>query len=72
MSDVIHRVVPEGSIDTHVHVFDPAWFPYADDRTYTPPAAALEDVQAHGKKLGLKRFVFIQPSVYRTETARWG
>jgi 2-pyrone-4,6-dicarboxylate lactonase len=69
MTDVIHRVVPEGSIDTHVHVFDPAWFAYADDRDYTPPAADLEDVQAYGKKLGLGRFVFVQPSVYGTDNS---
>jgi 2-pyrone-4,6-dicarboxylate lactonase len=69
MSDVIHRVVPEGSIDTHVHVFDPAWFAYADDRDYTPPVADLGDVQSHGKKLGLERFVFVQPSVYGTDNS---
>ncbi|MFF2317805.1 amidohydrolase family protein [Arthrobacter sp. NPDC058097] len=69
MSDVIHRVVPEGSIDTHVHVFDPASFAYADDRDYTPAAADLGDVQAYGKKLGVERFVFVQPSVYGTDNS---
>lgn len=69
MSDVIHRVVPEGSIDTHVHVFDPAWFPYADDRDYTPAEADLDAVQVHGNKLGLERFVFVQPSVYGTDNS---
>jgi 2-pyrone-4,6-dicarboxylate lactonase len=69
MSDVIHRVVPEGSIDTHVHVFDPAWFAYADDRDYTPAAADLQAVQGYGAKLGLERFVFVQPSVYGTDNS---
>lgn len=69
MSDVIHRVVPEGSIDTHVHVFDPAWFAYADDRDYTPATADLADVQAYGRQLGLERFVFVQPSVYGTDNS---
>ncbi|MFK0007825.1 amidohydrolase family protein [Paenarthrobacter sp. NPDC090520] len=69
MSDVIHRVVPEGSIDTHVHVFDPTWFAYAEDRDYTPAEASLEDVQAHGDSLGLERFVFVQPSVYGTDNS---
>lgn len=69
MSDVIHRVVPVGAIDTHVHVFDPAWFAYADDRDYTPGMAALEDVQAYGNRIGLERFVFVQPSVYGTDNS---
>ncbi|BCW62836.1 amidohydrolase family protein [Arthrobacter sp. StoSoilB22] len=69
MSDVIHRVVPEGSIDTHVHVFDPKWFAYADDRDYTPAEADLEAVQAYGDSIGLDRFVFVQPSVYGTDNS---
>lgn len=69
MSDVIHRVVPEGSVDTHVHVFDPAWFAYADDRDYTPSAADLSEVQNYGNRLGIERFVFVQPSVYGTDNS---
>ncbi|MFF2345995.1 amidohydrolase family protein [Pseudarthrobacter sp. NPDC058119] len=69
MSDVIHRVVPEGSIDTHVHVFDPAWFAYAGDRDYTPAQADLDDVRAYGRTIGLDRFVFVQPSVYGTDNS---
>jgi predicted TIM-barrel fold metal-dependent hydrolase len=34
--------LPAGACDTHAHVFGPAnRFPYADDRSYTPPDAPL-------------------------------
>jgi predicted TIM-barrel fold metal-dependent hydrolase len=34
---------PSDACDTHAHVFGPAErFPYADDRSYTPPDAPLE------------------------------
>jgi len=34
---------PPNACDTHAHVFGPAArFPYADDRSYTPPDAPLE------------------------------
>lgn len=69
MSDVIHRVVPAGSIDTHVHIFDPDRFAYADGRDYTPPAADLRGAQDYGTRLGLDRFIFVQPSVYGTDNA---
>jgi hypothetical protein len=29
--------VPRGACDCHVHVFDPAQFPYFSGRVYTPP-----------------------------------
>jgi hypothetical protein len=34
-----------GICDTHVHVLDPARFPYAGDRTYTPTAATLIELE---------------------------
>jgi len=33
--------VPEGAIDTHVHVFDPARFPFVDGAGYKPVAAEI-------------------------------
>ena len=39
--------LPAGACDTHAHVFGPAArFPYAADRSYTPPDAPLEAISA--------------------------
>ena len=45
--------VPRGACDCHVHVFDPARFPYAPDRTYTPGAATVEELDRSRQSLGL-------------------
>ena len=35
--------IPRGACDCHVHVFgDPATFPFAEKRIYTPPQASIE------------------------------
>src|SRR5215472_6629777 len=56
--------VPRGACDCHVHVFDPARFPYFSGRVYTPPAATAEDLLALQKQLHFDRVVVVQPSVY--------
>lgn len=55
---------PPGTCDTHVHVFDPARFPYAASRTYTPGTATVEDLQAHLARTGASRVLLVQPSTY--------
>jgi predicted TIM-barrel fold metal-dependent hydrolase len=56
---------PAGAVDCHCHVFGPFdQFPYAEDRSYTPPAAILEDYQAMLAATGLERSIMVQPSVY--------
>lgn len=52
--------------DAHFHVFGPAGrYPYNQaDLRYAPPLAPLADFLALSKKLGLERFVFVQPSAY--------
>ena len=56
---------PPGSVDCHCHVFGPFdQFPYAEDRSYTPPASVLADYQAMLAATGLERSVMVQPSVY--------
>jgi 2-pyrone-4,6-dicarboxylate lactonase len=56
---------PPGGCDAHFHVFGPAArYPYGSDLRYKPPLAPLADFLALAHKLGLSRFVFVQPSAY--------
>ena len=58
-------VLPEGATDCHMHLFGTApQFPYVSDRDYTPAEAGAAAARALYDKLGIKRFVAIQPSVY--------
>jgi predicted TIM-barrel fold metal-dependent hydrolase len=59
--------VPRGACDCHVHVFDPARFPYAEARVYTPPSALVEDLRDLQAALHFDRVVIVQPSVYGTD-----
>jgi predicted TIM-barrel fold metal-dependent hydrolase len=61
-------VLPRGSIDTHVHVFEPG-YPLSPDRGYNPPPSNLEDLKHLHATLGIERVVFTQPSVYGTDNA---
>ena len=57
--------IPPGACDCHVHVFgDPARFPFAEKRVYTPPQASVEELLDLQKALRLERVVVVQPSVY--------
>jgi predicted TIM-barrel fold metal-dependent hydrolase len=58
---------PAGTCDTHVHVFDPEYFPYGTDRRYTPGVATVDDLRASCHRLGVDRVVLVQPSVYGTD-----
>lgn len=58
-----------GACDTHVHVFEPARFPYREDRTYTPGPASAGALLRFQGDLGLDRVVLVQPSVYGTDNA---
>ena len=61
--------VPPQTTDCHAHIFDPARFPYAEARRYTPPPARVEDLRALHARLGVSRVVLVQPSVYGTDNA---
>ncbi len=57
--------LPAGSCDAHFHVFeDPAAFPFATPRSYTPPVASMADYLAICTQLGISRSVLVHPSVY--------
>jgi predicted TIM-barrel fold metal-dependent hydrolase len=61
--------VPRGACDCHVHIFDPARFPYVAKRVYTPPEASIEQLLELQKTLRLDRVVIVQPSVYGADNA---
>ena len=57
--------LPPGAGDTHAHVFGPSdRFPYADDRSYTPPDAPLEKYLGMLDTLGFARGVLVQGSAH--------
>ena len=56
---------PAHACDSHFHVFERAQrFPYAAGLRYRPPYAPLDDYLALARKLGIERYVFVQPSAY--------
>jgi predicted TIM-barrel fold metal-dependent hydrolase len=56
---------PQHACDTHAHVFGPAArFPYADDRSYTPPDAPLAKYLAMLDAVGFDRGVLVQGSAH--------
>lgn len=61
--------LPSAACDCHVHVFDPARFPYAQRRAYTPPAAETGALRALHQSLAIERTVLVQPSVYGDDNA---
>ncbi|MGB3290014.1 MAG: amidohydrolase family protein [Burkholderiaceae bacterium] len=57
--------LPALACDAHTHIFGPAAvFPYAPDRTYTPPDAPFEALRALHRKLGISRGVIVQPGCH--------
>jgi len=62
-------LVPKNAIDCHVHVFDPARFPYAASRSYTPGVATLDQLTAFEKTMGVDRVVLVHPSPYGSDNS---
>ncbi len=60
--------LPRGSIDTHVHVFEPG-YAVSPGRGYNPPDSTLADLEHLHATLGIDRVVFTQPSVYGTDNS---
>ena len=62
--------LPPGACDAHCHVFGPGdRFPYAPDRSYTPPDAPKEKLAALHKHLGFARAVLVQASCHGTDNS---
>lgn len=60
--------VPAGAWDCHIHAIgDPARFPLAANRSYTPALVPIEDYVALMDRLGIARAVLVQPSIYGTD-----
>lgn len=61
---------PPLSCDCHFHVFGPAErYAYGTDLRYPPPLAPLAEYLALARRLGMERFVFVQPSAYGRDNA---
>jgi 2-pyrone-4,6-dicarboxylate lactonase len=62
--------LPPGACDAHCHVFGPArTFPYAPDRSYTPPDAPVENLRKLHSQLGISRAVIVHASCHGTDMA---
>ena len=61
-------VFPRGATDCHFHIFGPqSLYPYAEERSYTPPECSLESYIRLMSVVGIERAVLVQPSVYGTD-----
>ncbi|TDZ13494.1 2-pyrone-4,6-dicarbaxylate hydrolase [Colletotrichum spinosum] len=47
------KPVPAGSWDTHHHIFEPARFPFAPGRHFTPSVATLDELKAFEQSIGV-------------------
>ena len=61
--------LPRDASDCHVHIFDPARFPYIAKRVYTPPPASIEQLLDLHNALRMDRVVIVQPSVYGADNS---
>lgn len=61
------HALPAGACDAHCHVFGPGnAFPYAPERSYTPPDAPYEGLVKLHDWLGVSRGVIVQASCHGT------
>lgn len=61
-------IPPARATDAHCHIFGPGHrFPYAPDRSYTPPDSGIDDFELLQRRLGLSRAVFVQASCHGTD-----
>lgn len=59
---------PPNACDSHCHIFGPAdQYPFAPERSYTPPDSGLEKFKALQNTLGLGRAVLVNASCHGTD-----
>jgi 2-pyrone-4,6-dicarboxylate lactonase len=62
--------LPDGTVDTHCHVFGPqAEFPFAPERKYTPCDGGKEDLFALRDHLGVSRNVIVQATCHGADNS---
>ena len=66
----VNFAVPSGACDCHTHIIgDPAKFPFAANRVYTPEPASPEEMSALHRALHIQRVVIVTPSFYGTDNS---
>jgi predicted TIM-barrel fold metal-dependent hydrolase len=61
------RAAAPPTIETHVHLFDPARVPYATDAPYKPAAYTLEDHVKLVEAAGLSHSIIVHPEPYQDD-----
>ncbi len=62
--------VPAGACDCHTHIVgDPAKFPFADPRPYTPEGASVAEMRSLHRALHTDRVVIVQASFYGADNS---
>lgn len=62
--------LPRDACDCHTHVYaNPAIFPLAPDRVYTPEVVEAEELTAFHRKLGFERVVVVHPNTHGTDNS---
>jgi predicted TIM-barrel fold metal-dependent hydrolase len=64
---VLRAAAVPPTIETHVHLFDPARVPYAADAPYKPPAYTLEDHVKLVEAVGLRHSIIVHPEPYQDD-----
>lgn len=54
-------------VDTHIHLFDPAKFPYSPSGTYQPPAATLDDYVKFVREARIGHTIVVHPEPYQDD-----
>ena len=54
-------------IDTHIHLFDPAKFPYSPNATYKPPPQPLDEYVKFAREIRLDHTVIVHPEPYQDD-----